>query len=206
MHLPGGSTDSWPEFFLPYRDNVQFKSQRRALSFKRSLVNNLNKCESTDALNTVLNIQERSKKTKQKNLLIRQNKHHRFLRMPDVSSEGPAVRLSSQTESCGIVVSWSPSLCCVSCDLTCSSWVQFEGSKHCRGLTWAQRSRDISFSLCNKQFLNLLFSLKTTVVGPSLNVCLDLFHIIRTRPPPHSYATSHLLHQRWRGGFKMYED
>ena len=35
----------------------------------------------------------------------------------------------------------------------CSSWVQFEGSEHCRGPTWAQRSRDIGSSLCNKPIL-----------------------------------------------------
>lgn len=54
-------------FFLLYHDDVHIKSQQRALSFKWSLVGNLNTYESTNGFNTVLNIQER------KNLLTGQN-------------------------------------------------------------------------------------------------------------------------------------
>lgn len=47
--------------------------------------------ESTDALNTVLNSQGRKKKN-----LIRQNKHHTFLKMPQMRSGALAVQLSSR--------------------------------------------------------------------------------------------------------------
>lgn len=47
--------------------------------------------ESTNAFNTVLNIQEKKKKDP----VIGQNKHHRFLKMPHVRSEALAVRLFS---------------------------------------------------------------------------------------------------------------
>lgn len=49
---------------------------KRALSFTRSLVHNLP--TSTDAFNTVLNIQER------KNVPTGLNKHHKFLKMPQM--------------------------------------------------------------------------------------------------------------------------
>ena len=127
--------------------------------------------------------EQKRKLKKKKNLLIRQNKHHRFLRMPDVSSDAPAVRLSSQTESRGIVISWSPSLCCVSCDLTLQQLSS----------VWRKRTlqrADVGAALAGHRFqsvqqtdFNLFFSLKTIVVRPSLNVCWDIFHIFRTSPP-----------------------
>lgn len=101
--------------FRLYHDDVHNKSQQRALSFKWSLVDNLNTYESTNGFNTVLNIQERG------NLLTnKQNEHYRFLKMPQTRSETLAVQLSSWLKLWH-VLSWSPSLCSVLCDLTAAA-------------------------------------------------------------------------------------
>lgn len=124
---------------------------------------------STDAFNTVLNIQER------KNVPTGQNKHHKFLKMPQMwhnimnnlwKAEAP----DGFVVFCHMMAPESL-LRLVRCH--CSSRVQFGGRKHLNGLTRAHRSRTlIPVGETNVVFLKSIFIKNNSC--PRIAECLAL--------------------------------
>lgn len=163
MHSPGVWLILAWIFFL-YHDNVHIESQQKALSFKWSLVNNLNTYDSTNAFNTVLNIQQRN------NHLIQQNKHYRFLKMPQVTAEALAVQLSSGLKLWR-VVSRPPSLCSVLCDLTAA--VEFSLKEVNTAEGWQGRSAQERQLQLGRHTIFNPFLIKN-YSGPTITECLWL--------------------------------